>query len=165
MVVLDELRNWNQTDARFGGRLDLDKVGAMGHSAGGPTIAYLAQQDGRCKAVLLLDPDFSVAGESHPGFSTPSMTMMASDSLISLQAVFDPSKTNAVAFQISNTDHFTFLNYAVLSSYPLASNREAVRTVHAYTLSFFNKWLKGQDDHLHEGPSPDYPRVINFRKK
>ena len=49
--------------------------------------------------------------------------------------------------------------------YPLGTNREAVWTINAYTLSFFNKWLKGQDDRLHEGPSPDFPRVINFRKK
>ncbi len=49
--------------------------------------------------------------------------------------------------------------------YPLGTNREAARTINAYARSFFKKWLKGQDDRLHEGPSPDFPRVINFRKK
>ena len=161
VVVLNELTNWNQTDARFVGRLGLDKVGAMGMSWGGPTIVELGQQDTRCKAVVLLDPG-GTAGIVQ-GFTTPSLTMHAPDD--SDQAVFAASKTNAVWFQISNTDHFTFFNYVVLSSYPLASNREAVRTVHAYTLSFFNKWLKGQNDYLHEGPSPDFPRVVNFRKK
>ena len=81
------------------------------------------------------------------------------------RAVFDASKTNAVWFQISNTDHTSFGNYVIYSSYSLASNREAERTINAYAVSFFNKWLKGQDDHLHEGPSPDFPRVINFQKK
>jgi len=81
------------------------------------------------------------------------------------QSVFAASKTNAVWFQISNTDHASFVNCILYSSYPLASSREAERTINAYALSFFNKWLKGQDDHLHEGPSPDFPRVINFRKK
>lgn len=66
---------------------------------------------------------------------------------------------------ISNTDHFTFGNHVVFNHYPLGTNREAARTINAYALSFFNKWLKGQDDRLHEGPSPDFPRVINFRKK
>ena len=47
----------------------------------------------------------------------------------------------------------------------LTSSREAVRTINAYAFSFFNKWLKGQDDHLHEGRSPDFPRGINFQKK
>ena len=54
---------------------------------------------------------------------------------------------------------------AVFSGYPLATNREAERTINAYALSFFNKWLKGQEDYLHEGASPDFPRVINFQKK
>ena len=160
VVVLDELTNWNQTDARFAGRLALDKVGAMGHSAGGETIVKLGQQDARCKAVILLDS--GVEGTLQ-GFSTPSLTMhMTGDGD---NSVFAASKTNAVWFQISNTDHVTFSNYLIFGGYPLATNRDAVRTIHAYTLSFFNKWLKGRDDRLHEGPSPDFPRVINFRKK
>jgi len=32
-------------------------------------------------------------------------------------------------------------------------------------LSFFNKYLKGQDDQLLDGPSADYPEVEQFMKK
>jgi uncharacterized repeat protein (TIGR03803 family) len=32
----------------------------------------------------------------------------------------------------------------------------------AYLLSFFNKFLQGQDDHLLDGPSPAYPEVLQF---
>jgi hypothetical protein len=35
----------------------------------------------------------------------------------------------------------------------------------AYALSFFNKYLKNQDDHLLDGPSRSFPRVINFMRK
>ena len=136
----------------------------MGMSAGGSAIAYLAQHDVRCTAIVLLDPcgmDNSVVG-----FSTPSLEM-AEDPIVgcSVQDVFNASKTNAVAFQIKNTDHAAFSSGVIFSSYPSAVNHEAVRTINAYALSFFNQWLKGQDDHLHEGPSPDFPRVINFKKK
>ena len=31
--------------------------------------------------------------------------------------------------------------------------------------SFFNKYLKNQDDHLLDGSSADYPEVIEFLKK
>jgi uncharacterized repeat protein (TIGR03803 family) len=34
--------------------------------------------------------------------------------------------------------------------------------VRAYLLSFFNKVLQGQDDHLLDGPSPAYPEVLQF---
>lgn len=160
VVVLDELTKWNRSDARFVGRLDLDRVGGMGFSWGGATVAKLAQQDARCRAVVLLDggPDGSLQS-----FSKPSLTMHNSEELE--QFVFAASRTNAVWFQISNTDHASFVNYVVFGSVPLADNREAVRTMNAYTLSFFNKWLKGQDDHLHESRSTSFPRVINYRKK
>ncbi|HAB16783.1 MAG TPA: hypothetical protein DCE44_10070, partial [Verrucomicrobiales bacterium] len=161
VVVLDELTKWNRNDARFDGRLGLDQVGAMGFSWGGPTVAELGKQDARCTAVVLLDPGGSAG--TLQGFSKPSLTMHAPDN--DDQEVFAASRTNAVWFQISNTDHASFVNYVVFGSVPLATNREAVRTMNAYTLSFFNKWLKGQDDDLHESPSPDFPRLINFRRK
>ena len=37
--------------------------------------------------------------------------------------------------------------------------------VRAYLLSFFNKFLQGEDDHLLDGPSPAYPEVEQFMKK
>jgi dienelactone hydrolase len=160
VFLLDELTKWNQHDARFAGRLGLDQIGAMGMSWGGPTVAELAQQDARCKAVVLLDPGNS---GNVQGFSRPSLTMHRPEDFD--ESVFAASKTNAVWFRLSNTDHASFANYVAFSSYSLVSNREAVRTINAYALSFFNKWLKGQDDRLHEGSSPDFPRAINFRKK
>ena len=36
--------------------------------------------------------------------------------------------------------------------------------VRAYLLSFFNKYLRGEDDHLLDGPSPAYPEVEQFMK-
>ena len=37
--------------------------------------------------------------------------------------------------------------------------------VRAYLLSFFNKFLQGEDDHLLDGPSPAYPEVMQFLSK
>jgi hypothetical protein len=45
------------------------------------------------------------------------------------------------------------------------SARQVTSTINAYLLSFFNKYLKSQDDHLLDGPSTNFPRVINFKKK
>jgi hypothetical protein len=30
----------------------------------------------------------------------------------------------------------------------------------AYVTSFFDRWLRGRDDHLLDGPSPRYPDVV-----
>ena len=62
-------------------------------------------------------------------------------------------------------DHPSFGNHLLYSGRPVAANREAERTIDAYAFSFFNKWIKGQDDHLHESASAAFPRVINFLKK
>lgn len=160
-VALDELANWNEHDPEFAGRIAVDRVGGMGMSWGGITVAEFAQKDPRCLAVVQLDPGGN--GGSVAGFSKPSLTMHSPDA--SEQSLFNASKTNAVWFQISNTDHGSFANEVVFSMPSLAANREAARTIQAYALSFFNKWLKGQDDTLHESKSPVFPRVVNFRKK
>ena len=133
----------------------------MGFSWGGQTVVELARQDARCKALVLLDPG-GTAG-SLQGFSTPSLTMHNSSE--SEQSVFAASKTNAYWLQIRNTDHASLANHLLYSGYPLASNRESERAIDAYAFSFFNKWLKGQDDHLHESASGEFPRVFNFKKK
>jgi hypothetical protein len=41
----------------------------------------------------------------------------------------------------------------------------ASQIVRAYLLSFFNKFLRGEDDHLLDGPSAAYPEVEQFMKK
>jgi hypothetical protein len=44
---------------------------------------------------------------------------------------------------------------------PLA---RVAQIVLAYLLSFFNEYLRGEDDHLLDGPSPAYPEVEQFMK-
>jgi dienelactone hydrolase len=53
--VLDQLAALNPADA-LSGRLDLERVGAFGFSAGGVPVAEFGRVDARCKAVALLDP-------------------------------------------------------------------------------------------------------------
>lgn len=40
----------------------------------------------------------------------------------------------------------------------------AVAAQRAYVTSFFDRWLRGRDDHLLDGPSPGYPEVVFVRK-
>jgi hypothetical protein len=35
----------------------------------------------------------------------------------------------------------------------------AVTAVRAHVVSFFDRWLRGHDDHLLDGPSPHYPEI------
>src|SRR3954471_22645070 len=54
--VLDQLGGWNTTKRHlFFGRLDLDSIGALGHSFGASAISIIAAYDQRLKAILLID--------------------------------------------------------------------------------------------------------------
>src|SRR2546430_8885829 len=55
--VLDQLAQLHHADPGqvFTARLDLDHVGAFGHSQGGATVMHLCSVDPRCKAALSLD--------------------------------------------------------------------------------------------------------------
>lgn len=78
--------------------------------------------------------------------------------------LFSKAIRDSYWIQISNTVHADFRMEHWSSANP-GSGQEAVRTINAYVRSFLDKHLKGQDDHLLDGRSPDYPRVSSFRKK
>ena len=91
-----------------------------------------------------------------------SRTDLALDS--GVQSFFDKATNNAVRFVLSSTDHGSFA-YGYETVNPSSANRELQRTMKAYILSFFNKYLKNQDDHLLDGPSTNFPLVVNFQRK
>src|SRR5262249_54700958 len=71
--ILDQLGVWNKTVGHmFFGRLDLDHVGAFGHSAGGNAVATIAANDKRLKAILLIDPGM---GRPEDGPSIPAIIL------------------------------------------------------------------------------------------
>jgi dienelactone hydrolase len=55
--ALDRLAVWNTTRGHLiFDRLNLDRVGAFGHSAGGNAVSALPTRDKRVKAIVLIDP-------------------------------------------------------------------------------------------------------------
>lgn len=55
LFLLDELKILNNEDKFIKGRIDLNKIGIMGHSIGGAAIFKAASEDTRIKAVVMLD--------------------------------------------------------------------------------------------------------------
>lgn len=74
--VLDQLAEMNQTDARFAGLLDLDRVGVFGHSFGGGVAAETLYQDDRFDAGLNMDGTF-MGEAAHNGVDRPFMLMLS----------------------------------------------------------------------------------------
>jgi hypothetical protein len=190
--VLDELGSLNAGDPRLAGRLDLDKVGAFGWSVGGSTAAQLCLRDPRCKAGAGMDwlyvetnvltqplgvpwlffrsddgPDPNPGGFGLNGFPDDRL------------AVYNEQVTNAYWVKLVSTIHCSFTDTDLICDPASMSSAlcgtpvtgqflpqgRTSQIVRAYLLSFFNKFLKGEDDHLLDGPSPAYPEVMEFLSK
>jgi uncharacterized repeat protein (TIGR03803 family) len=186
--VLDELERLNVGDPRLGGRLDLDKIGMFGWSLGGATAAQLCLRDSRCKAGAAMDGSFLETNLLTQPLSVPYLFFRADDgpdpdpgsSLPDGRPddrleVYNDLLTNAYWVKLASTVHASFGDLGLIidsasleggSGMPMSGQflppARVSQIVRAYLLSFFNKFLQGEDDHLLDGPSPAYPEVMQF---
>jgi pimeloyl-ACP methyl ester carboxylesterase len=184
VFVMDELGRLNTQDALLAGRLDLEKLGVIGKSMGGMAVAEFGRMDARCQAVVLLDagytlempPDLLRLGLQKP-FLSMSSTMDRplcsnfSEWLSASLALFTNAVSEAFWCQIQNSTHNGFFDKASLindaagTGHPTAASRAQSLPIRACTVSFFDKYLKGEDDHLLDNPAAVYPNIINFQSK
>jgi predicted dienelactone hydrolase len=174
--VLDELWAWNRSDPFFQGRLDLEHIGAFGWSLGGATVVQLCARDSRCKAAVALDGGGSTSMAPFKqallyvyGGTGDDVSVFFQPYFLSL---FQRLTNNACMFGINGAVHSDFCDMPLAcdqtqSSYvpPVAAELRVTALLRIYLLSFFNKYLKGQDDHVLDGPLPDYPEIRNYLKK
>jgi dienelactone hydrolase len=183
--VLDQLESLNASDPRLAGRLDLDRIGAFGWSLGGSTAAQLCLREPRCKAGVGFDGSFFETNLLTQTLNVPYLFFCEDDTPQNESPpnddrlpVFNHMATNAYWVKLISTVHASFGDAGLIDD--SASLRTVWGTpvsgqflpparvsqiVRAYVLSFFNKYLKGQDDHLLDGPSPAYPEIEQFIKK
>jgi dienelactone hydrolase len=168
-VVLEELSRMNATDSLLARRLDLGRIGAFGMSLGVADTAELGRIDDRVKCFALMDG--SVLFSSHPnlaksGLQKPFLIMKSptTDEDTESPVLFKKAIHDAVWLYIEGANHLTFVD-APWVVQPTFQSRRAAETITACLLSFFSKYLKGQDDHLLDDPSPAYPEVIRFMRK
>jgi hypothetical protein len=85
--------------------------------------------------------------------------------------LFTNAINNAFLFQIQDSGHASFgdrgslISDSTLTGDPTPVSRGISQTIRACTLSFFDKYLKNQDDHLLDNPAAVYPNVIKFQSK
>ncbi len=169
IFVLDQLTALNESspNERFSGHLDLDHVGTFGVSWGAWVTAMASFYDTRFKAALLQQPHSRFpAAAVEQGLDLPIMFMDPQDSYsgLALRKMRGP----AYKLKIPTMSGWGFSDNLLwpgfgdeLSSFDRGrvEPARAVQITNAYTLAFFDHYLKGIEQPLLGGPSPDYPEV------
>lgn len=101
--------------SRFSGRLDLTKIGLLGHSTGGGADVAVALNDNRIDALIGLDAwvEPIQAEEIDKGLSIPSLfirseTWETGVNNITLNSLIENSSETSSLYQIDGTTHFDF---------------------------------------------------------
>ncbi len=173
--VLTELGRLHANDpsGRFTGRLDLARVGAMGHSTGGSAAAQVMVKDPRFKAGISLDAP--QAGEAvTEGFDEPFMFVFANPSEYFSRQIQSRLRNRGYNVVIDGTTHFSFTDLPVLldlggvsAARAAASGRPPgtlaaarnLEILNAFIGAFFEKHLRGQAAPLLDGNTGAFPEV------
>jgi len=146
---------------------------------GGATAAQLCLRDSRCKAGAGMDGSLFETNVVMQPLSVPYLLFRAGDGpdgpYDDRSVFYNKQVTNAYWVKLVSTVHANFADPGLIDD---SGSLKAVwgttmsgqflpparvsQIVRAYLLSFFNKYLKGEDDHLLDGPSPAYPDVMQF---
>jgi predicted dienelactone hydrolase len=186
--TLDQLTALNEADPNgiLTGRLDLQRVGMFGHSLGGIVGAEFCRIEPRLKACLLEDafmpPDVVRAGLQHPTMwiTRDAETMRLErrtaggwkesdieEHLTTMRAVYESLRADGYYVQVPGMFHLDMTDAPLLT--PLASNvglggpvggQRSHTIINAYSVAFFDRYLKGQLAPLLDGPSEQYPEVV-----
>jgi len=186
--VLDRLAQLHDHDPEqvFTGRLDLNHFGAFGHSQGGATVWHLCSVDSRCKAASNLDgpalgsiqqsgsprPIFFLGSTNKASFPDPQVQALAQDMVTgTLDRTFTASTGDRYRMELAHSGHFNFSDAPLISPrtfgrVPTLLGAVGVRglsVINAYTLAFFEFYLKGHPSPLLQDASPAYPEIHRLR--
>lgn len=172
--VLAQLEGLDREDPlqRLTGRLDLERLGMLGHSLGGANAAAVCQQEPRMKVCANLDGTFW--GDSQQGVSDPFLLMTAGDVLDGSQETFTRQmRGGGYHAGLERAGHGTYTDLPLLLELlKHAQSRiddttfetgqlgaRGTELIRAYTRAFFDKHLRGGDAPLLDGASPAPPEV------
>ena len=151
-------------------------------SFGGATAAHVPFEDNRVKAALSLDggvpggefidhsldvPFMFMKSESFMFMKSESQGALLKANQLVLEQMMGRANNDVYNITVRGSTHVDFIDFTVFS--PVlkyfgisgkVDDQKMLKIMNFYTLAFFNKYLKGIDSPLLDGPSPDFPEVI-----
>lgn len=163
--VLDQLAVWNATQGHlFFGHLDLNKIGAFGHSFGASAVSIIAAYDKRLKAIVLIDG----GGRPEDARAIPALILNSggaegarkvpdAEAAIVRNVYLQWSKPG-IHVELLGAVHMSFTDMAVIRAFDLPGDGKAfINTTRAVLSGFFGQFLLGEHSELIEKGSPEFP--------
>jgi predicted dienelactone hydrolase len=183
--TLDKITELDRVPGQlFYKRLDLSRIGMMGWSFGGAVAIQMSRDDPRVKAAV--DQDGQLFGNvrdkgtprpfmlMHHGLADKPPKPEQADVMKEMVAMtkawdrslVDHSTSDWYEVTIAKTQHGHFSDFLLFFPRNPAEldPRRAHEIITAYTLAFFDKYLRGQESDLLRVPSLQYPEVT-FKKR
>ncbi|HEY1011570.1 MAG TPA: hypothetical protein VGE07_02625, partial [Herpetosiphonaceae bacterium] len=149
--VYDTLADWAASDPLLAGKLDIGRIGSLGHSFGGATALEVCRVDPRCRAAVNLDGGLYGAMRSQPA-TRPLLLMTAEGSadnaaaMAGWEAMVKRAQAPAYWQELPGSNHLSF-TFAQLLSPLLAPGdydpRAGLRTIDRQLRGFFDQHLRG----------------------
>lgn len=168
--VLSEIARWNGDDPLLRGRLDLERIGIFGLSFGGGTTAHACQEEPLIKAGVSLDGGYDRF--PIPPLDRPFLILSGGDNDSYIKPfrdafpnLFDRLQADAYWVRIKDSVHCDFNDTPWFDASTSTVRTRRALVLDQYVVSFFRKYLCGQDDHFLDDAPPAWPEVDAFLKK
>jgi predicted dienelactone hydrolase len=168
--LLDEVDRWNTSDPRLKGHLDLNRTGIFGMSFGGGTSAAACAEEPRIKAGLSLDGGFHFF--PIPAFKRPFLIISGGDTNKFMQQFRDAYRelfgrltNDAFWVHLKDSTHCDFNDKPWFDTPNSETVTRRALVQDFYVVSFFRKYLRGEDDHFLDSLPADWPEVDVFQKR
>ena len=149
--VYDTLETWAENDPLLAGKLDITRIGSLGHSFGGATALEVCRIDTRCRAAVNIDGGLYGDMVTQPAVS-PLMLMSSAESSQYTDTVEEWTRmignANAAAYwlEVPNSTHFSFTITQLLSPFLVPTDfdpRDGLHIMDKYLRAFFDLHLRG----------------------
>lgn len=165
--VLNQLAKLSESDPdrRFFNRLDMNKVGIIGHSRGVKTVITALANDGRFKVGVVYDnqpPMNKLNAERHQPVLMMRPDNWPQESVSTLDSFFEQRRAVGYDVAVRGADHMNFSDFPVVSPESAKAKIDARRfyqIMFDYTFSFLNRYLKNERATLLDESAAKYSEV------
>lgn len=146
--------------SQFEEKMDIERgIGAVGHSYGGATAILSCCLDKRFKCAVNMDGGMYGGLKKHFKYEKPSMFMDSGENAGMNKFFYSINENDTYSVHIKDSTHFDYSDISYILKDWLSERPEVfgkidgnlmVRITNDYVLSFFNKYIKGNDAPLLE---------------